>query len=278
MEVDLHIHSTASDGTCSPKEIIEMAARKKLRAIALTDHDNVDGLKEAEIYADIHKIELVNGIEFSCTSEGNEVHILGYFLNLKDKIFMERMKNLLESRQKRNEKIIEKLNKNGIMISIDDVKSETTGKLLGRVHFANTLIKKGYCSSIDEAFEKYLAKGALAYEPRINCPPEVVVKYLKENGAFAALAHPKFISNDDNFTLNLITKLKKNGLDGLEVNYSSFTSDDKKKYKSWAKKFNLIITGGSDFHGDNRKHLSLGDEGLNYEQFQIIKNYMAINN
>lgn len=277
MEVDLHIHTTASDGTFSPKEIVEMAAKKNMKAIAITDHDNIDGLKEANHYANLSNLEFINGIEFSCSSGNNEVHILGYFLNLEDELFLKRVKSLLKSRDERNRKIIEKLNKNGIIISIEDVKKESPGNLLGRVHFANALIKKGYCANISEAFERFLGKNGLAYEPRLNCPPETVIAYLKENGAFSSLAHPKFISTDDNFVLNLINNLKKCGLNGLEVNYSAFTNEEKQKYKSWAKKFDLIITGGSDFHGDNREHLVLGQEGLNYEQFKKIKDFMKNN-
>ena len=277
MEVDLHIHTTASDGTLSPKEIIELAIKKNMKAIAITDHDNIDGLKEGNYYAKLNNLEFINGIEFSCSSGDNEVHILGYFLNLEDKIFLKRVQELLKSRDTRNQKIIEKLNKNGIIISIEDVKKESKGNLLGRVHFANALIKKGYCQNINDAFEKFLGKTGLAYEPRLNCPPEIVIAYLKENGAFSSLAHPKFISKDDNFVLELITKLKNYGLNGLEVNYSGFTINEKQKYKSWAKKFNLIITGGSDFHGDNREHLALGQEGLNYEEFLKIKDFVTEN-
>lgn len=273
MEVDLHIHSTASDGTFSPKEIIQMAVQKNLKAIALTDHDNIDGLKEAQHYAKLYNLEFVNGIEFSCSSFGNEVHILGCFLNLNDKIFINRIQELLKSRDTRNKKIIEKLNKNDIMISIEDIEKESDGNILGRVHFANALVRKNYCKDIDEAFEKFLGKNGLAYEPRINCSPETVVQYLKENGAFSSLAHPKFISKDENFILDLIKKLKNYGLDGIEAEYSSFSYDEKRKYKSWAKKFDLFITGGSDFHGDNRIHLSLGDAGLSYEQFKKIKKF-----
>ncbi|MBQ3438000.1 MAG: PHP domain-containing protein [Fusobacterium sp.] len=278
MEVDLHIHTTASDGTFSPQEIVKMAVLKKMKAIAITDHDNIDGLEEAQSFAKLYNLELINGIEFSCTYKNNEVHILGYFLNLNDKIFIKRIKELLKSRDDRNKKIIEKLNKNAIMININDVKKEAKGNLLGRVHFANALIKKGYCKDIDEAFNKYLGKNGSAYEPRLNCSPEIVVNYLKENGALSSLAHPKFISQDDNLILELINILKKSGLNAIEVNYSGFSPDEKKKYKSWAKKFNLLITGGSDFHGDNRKHLALGDEGLNYEQFQIIKKFIMQRN
>lgn len=277
MEVDLHIHTTESDGSLSPKEIVEMAVKKNMKAIAITDHDNVNGLEEANFYAKLNNLELVNGIEFSCSSSGNEVHILGYFLNLKDRIFLERIEALLESRRNRNQKIIEKLNKNGIIIDIDDVKREAGGKLLGRVHFANALIRKNYCQSIDEAFKIFLGKTGLAYEPRLNCPPELIVEYLKENKAFSSLAHPKLISKDENFILDLIKKLKALGLNGLEVNYPNLTKDEKNKFKAWAKKFDLIITGGSDFHGSNRINLKLGQEGLSYEQFKKIKNFIEEN-
>lgn len=277
MEVDLHVHSTASDGTFSPKEIIEMAIGKNLKAIALTDHDNIDGLKEAQEIANKYNFELINGIEFSCNESGKEVHILGYFLNLDDQLFLSRINELLESRVERNKKIIEKLNKNGIIIKLTDVKKEAKGNILGRVHFANALIKKGYVSSINEAFDKYLAKGALAYIPRVDCSPEVAVRYIKENGGFSSLAHPKFISLDENFTLKLIKKLKSYGLNAIEVEYGNFSYEDRKKYKSWAKKFSLLTTGGSDFHGYNRETIDLGESGISYEYLARIKKYRLDN-
>lgn len=271
MEVDLHIHTTASDGTFSPTEVIKKAMELNLKAIAITDHDNVDGLAEANKFAKENNFELINGIEFSCNIDEKEVHILGYFLNLKDKLFLERIDKLLETRNERNKKMIEKLNNNGIIINIENILKESGGKILGRVHFANALIKKGYAVDIDDAFKKYLSKDGLAYVPRINCHPKTVVKYLKENGAFVSLAHPKYISKDDNFVLNLIKELKEYGLNGLEVDYPSYNKEESIKYKSWAKKLNLVRTGGSDFHGDNRKHLMIGANGISYEQLTLLK-------
>ncbi len=276
MEVDLHVHTTFSDGTWTPEEVIKTAIEKNMKAIAITDHDNVDGLYIGQKIAKENNFELINGIEFSCNLGENEVHILGYFLNLEDKIFLERIEKLLESRNERNKKIIEKLKENGIMIEIEDVYKESSRRILGRPHFARALIKKGLVNSIPEAFDKYLGQNGLAYVPRVNCPPEIAVKFLKDNGAFSSLAHPKFISKNENFTLDLIKKLKEVGLDGIEVNYSSFNKYEIKKYKTWAKKFNLITTGGSDFHGENRKNVTIGQAGVDYQKIIQIKKYLNI--
>lgn len=276
MEVDLHIHTTFSDGTFTPEEVIKEAVLKKMKAIAITDHDNVDGLFIGQEIAKKYNFELINGIEFSCNIDKNEVHILGYFLNLEDKIFLERIESLLKSREERNKKIIEKLKTNGIIVNIEDAYKESSGRILGRPHFARALMKKSYATSIPDAFNRYLGSSGIAYVPRVNCPPEIAVKFLKANGAFASLAHPKFISKDENFTLDLIKKLKDYGLDGIEVNYSSFDKSEMKKYKTWAKKFNLITTGGSDFHGENRKNVFIGQAGVDYQKIIEIKKYLNI--
>ncbi|MBS9775943.1 MAG: PHP domain-containing protein [Fusobacterium sp.] len=276
MEVDLHIHTTFSDGTYTPEEVIKTAIQKNMKALAITDHDNIDGLYVGQDFAKKNNFELINGIEFSCNIEENEVHILGYFLNLEDKIFLERIENLLLSRDERNNKIIKKLQDNDIMIELEDVKLESSGRILGRPHFARALMKKDIVESIPEAFDKYLGRGGLAYVPRVKCSPELAVQFLKDNGAFASLAHPKFISKDENFTLNLIKKLKEYGLDGIETNYSLFEKNEISKYKTWAKKFDLITTGGSDFHGENRKNIFIGQAGVDYQKILKIKKYLNI--
>lgn len=156
-------------------------------------------------------------------------------------------------------------------------KKEATGEILARPHFAKALIKKGYCKNIDEAFDKFLAKNTLAYVPRLNCPPELAITYIRENGAFSSLAHPKLISQDENFILDLIKKLKSYGLNAIEANYPSFSQAEQKKYKSWAKKFDLFVSGGSDFHGSNRENIFLGQAGISYENLERIKNYINEN-
>ncbi len=276
MEVDLHIHTTYSDGTFTPEGVIKDAISKKMKAIAITDHDNIDGLFIGQKIAKKYNFELINGIEFSCNIGENEVHILGYFLNISDEIFLKRVESLLVSRNERNEKILEKLKLAGVSIDMEDIHSESTGRIIGRPHFANALIKKNVVSSIDEAFEKYLGSTGLAYTPRVECRPEKVVRFLKDNGAFVSLAHPKFISKNEEFILDLIKKLKEIGLDGIEVNYTSFNKSEIQKYKTWAKKFALITTGGSDFHGENRKNTIIGQAGVDYQKIIEIKKYLGI--
>lgn len=274
INVDLHIHSYFSDGSFSPEEIIKRAVEKKLKVISITDHDNIDSLKIANSIAKKYDLEFINGIEFSANIGKNDVHILGYFLNLEDKIFIERLEKLLKSRSERNKKIIEKLNINGIIINEEEVKKYAKGRILGRIHFAKALIEKNVVSSVKEAFDKFLSANACAFVERVDCDPIEIVKYLKENGAFISLAHPKLISKDDNFTINLVEKLKNYGLDALEINYPNFTKEDIAKYKTWAKKYNLFLTGGSDFHGDNRPNIDIACAGITYEQLEKIKNYM----
>lgn len=154
---------------------------------------------------------------------------------------------------------------------MEDVLKESTGRIIARPHFAKALIKKGYCADMNKAFKKFLSKEGQAYVPRINCPPEIVVKYLKENGAISSLAHPKLISEDDSYVLELISKLKEYGLNAIEAQYPLFSKSEINKYKSFAKKFNLLVTGGSDFHGENRINIDIGQSGISYEQFQKIK-------
>ena len=183
MEVDLHIHTIASDGTFTPEEVILEAKRRGLKALAITDHDIVDGIEEAKKKAQEIGIEFVQGIEISCNTQDYEVHILGYFLNLEDKKFMNELEELKKARDNRNLK-----------------------------HFANYLVEKGAVLSKEEAFDKYLGKRGRAYIPKENFPPERAVKMLSENGAFVSLAHPKLVVNNDGIIENMISNLVKVGL------------------------------------------------------------------
>lgn len=273
MEVDLHIHTMESDGTYTPEDIIKRAKEKGLKAIAITDHDTVAGLKRAREIAKKLKFEFIDGIELSCNSqEGLEVHILGYYLNIEDKIFLKELEKLDKKREERNLKIMEKLRENGVDIDENQLKNMATGNILSRLHFANYLLEKGIVGNRNEAFERYLGKTGVAYVEKDDFPPEKAVEILKKNGAFVSLAHPKLISNNDEKVEKLMIRLKELGLDGIEAQYSSFTKSERKKYKKLAKKYDLLITGGSDFHGGNRENIDLGCGGIEYEQLKKIKN------
>lgn len=271
MKVDLHIHSTASDGTYTPKQIVQLALCKKMRAIALTDHDTLEGLWEAEQEAKKWGIELIPGIEISTHWKGNEVHILGYFLNLEDTSFVSKIETLKELRRERNKKILVLLEKYDIMLNIDFLEEKYSKQSIGRVHIAKEMIAQGKVKDMVEAFSRYLGKGGLAYVPKEDLTPQAAVDLLHSNGAFSSLAHPKFISKNENEILELLEDLVSHGLNGIEANYPGFRGSEIRKYRSWAKKFQLEITGGSDFHGANRKNTEIGLQGIDYSQLKKFR-------
>lgn len=274
MEVDMHIHTVESDGTYTPEEIIIRAMKNNVIALAITDHDTVAGVGKAKEVAQRYGMEFIEGIEISCNEDELEIHILGYYLDLEDKKFLSELKELEKARDERNRKIIEKFEKIGIIIDEEELKSFAPGNIISRLHFANYLIDKGVVQSKNEAFEKYLGRTGLAYVPKENFPPERAVKMIKDNGGFVSLAHPKLVTLNDERLNALILKLKSYGLDALETQYSSFSKIDRDKYKRVAKKYGLLITGGSDFHGANREGVDLGDAGLEYSQLEKIKKYL----
>lgn len=271
MEVDMHIHTIASDGTFTPEEVVKRAKSFGMKTIAITDHDTVDGLAEGKKIADEVGIEFIQGIEISCNIDNLEVHILGYFLNLEDEEFLTELEELKKARENRNKKVVEKLEKCGIVVDMEKVKNMAPGNIISRVHIANYLAEIGAAFSKNDAFEKYLGKTGAAYVPKENFPPERAVKMLHANGAFVSMAHPKLITQNDGILENMISELKKLGLGGLEAVYGTFTPAEKRKYKKMAKRHSLLVTGGSDFHGANREGIDIGDTGLEYSQFRLIK-------
>lgn len=274
MDVDLHTHTIASDGTFTPAEVVKRAKEKGLKTIAITDHDTVDGLEEGRKTAAEIGIEFVQGIEISCNSKEYEVHILGYFLNLADEKFMQELEELKKAREERNLKMAEKLEALGIQVDMEKVKEMAPG-IVSRVHFANYLVEIGAALSKGDAFDKFLGKNGKAYVPKENFPPERAVKMLKDNGAFVSMAHPKLITTNDGILENMVVELVKYGLNGIEAQYGTFSPSDIKKYKKMAKRHGLLVTGGSDFHGSNREGVDVGDTGLDYSQFRLIKEKKA---
>lgn len=271
MDVDLHIHTIASDGTFTPEEVVRRAKEKGLKTLAVTDHDTVDGLAEAKKTAAEIGIEFVQGIEISCNTGEYEVHILGYFLNLTDEKFMAELEELKKARDERNIKMAQKFEALGIKVDMERVKAMAPGNIISRVHFANYLVETGAALSKTDAFDKFLGKNGKAYLPKENFPPERAVKMLRANGAFVSMAHPKLITTNDGILENMVAELVKYGLNGIEAQYGAFTPSDIKKYKKMAKRHGLLVTGGSDFHGANREGVDIGDTGIDYSQFRLIK-------
>lgn len=255
-EIDLHTHSTASDGTYSPRELVYLAHKKGLKALALTDHDTVKGLKEALRAAQECGLELVPGCELSVNFKGI-THILGYYLNPEAPFLQEKLTYLRQKRHSRNEQIVAKLNELGIEITYAEVKAKAKGSV-GRPHLAQVLIEKKVVHSVQEAFDLYLGPQGKAFVPKEKFTAQTAIEILKKEKASVVLAHP--------FSLNLppeelfleLKKLKEMGLDGVEVFYTEHSPKLTKIYLEMAQKLDLIPTGGSDFHGQVKPDISLG--------------------
>ncbi|BDU50092.1 PHP domain-containing protein [Haliovirga abyssi] len=268
--IDLHIHTTCSDGTYTPEEVVELCKEKNIEVMAITDHDTVEGLKEGRKKAEELGITFINGIEFSTDYYGKEVHILGYFLNIEDEAFLKEIKLLGEEREKRTELMLEKLKRYGINITMEDVLEEVKGNLISRTHIAGAMYKKGYIRSRKEAFINYIGSGKGAYIPKENLSPARAVKLIKDNGGLAFVAHPKLISLGEKRTLELLDILQEVGLDGLEIYYPSFSSIDIAYYSRIAKERGLIASGGSDFHGGNRIEISIGVSNVKNDIYEAM--------
>lgn len=257
--VDLHTHSTASDGTFTPRELIRLAAEKRLRAIALTDHDCLDGLPEAMEEAQGLGIELIPGVEISAEFSEGTMHILGFFVEWRDGAFRERLERLQAARRERNPKIVQNLRDQGLDITLEEVAAASGGGLVGRPHFAKVLVRKGYVSSTQEAFERYLKKGAPGYAEKFRFGPEESIRMIHEAGGAAVLAHPFTLSKDAPAKIEAAVRdLAAAGLDGIEVYYGTYSNDQIREYRKLAEQYGLLHSGGSDFHGAYKPGLDLG--------------------
>lgn len=257
--IDLHIHSTASDGTMSPAEIVGYAKEKDLEAIAITDHDTVEGVEEALAAGEKAGIEVVPAIEISAEYPKSTLHILGYYIDFNDERFLQNISVLQKARAERNPKIIKNLQNLGLKIDFEEVIEEAKTGQVGRPHFAQVLLKKGYVKDINEAFNKYLKKGAPAYENKFRFPPNEAISYILNAGGMPVLSHPNTLNYQTNTELeSIVSEMVKYGLAGIEVYYSEHSKNQTEFYEQIAKKYDLLITGGSDFHGQNLKGTDLG--------------------
>ena len=257
--IDLHTHSTASDGTMSPTALVRHAQERRLEAIALTDHDTVEGLEEALSAGVRDGIEVVPGIEISAEFPNSTLHILGYYMDFKNQAFLDSISVLQKARSERNHTIIGKLQALGLDITLEEVEIEAETGLVGRPHFAQVLLKKGYVKIPREAFEKYLAKGAPAYTDKFRFDPCDAIAYIRNAGGIPVLAHPFTIKYKAAEELEaIIADMVGWGIMGIEAYYSEHSETQVRLYKDMAEKYNLALTGGSDFHGQNIKGISLG--------------------
>jgi len=264
LRIDLHIHSTASDGTLSPLEIVKLAEKLKLGAISITDHDTVAGSRQALENGIPDSISFISGIEISASSPSffpypGSFHILGYGINIDDSALNQTLAALQKARKERNPEIIELLNNMGFDISLYEVFEFAKDSQIGRPHIAGLMKQKGYVKSINEAFDKYLGTGKPAYVDKFRISCEQAVQVIKNAGGIPVIAHPGVLkpASDASFE-NAVEKLKSVGIQGIEVYYSSHSEEQTKFYSKTAERFGLLKTGGTDFHGAVTPEISLG--------------------
>ena len=254
----MHTHTTASDGTYSPKDLVEYALNKGLSALAVTDHDTVIGIKTAVKAAKNTTLEIIPGIEISSMYDSLEIHIVGLFIDPDNKTFLSELEALRNCREIRNHKRVEKLNELGMDISYAELAFAAQGYIVTRAHFAKVMLQRGYISSINEAFDRYIGDRCPAYIPR-ELPNYITsIKMIKNAGGIAILAHPLLYKINTKGLENMISRLTQAGLTGIEAYYSTHSPADTKYIKRLAEENRLLLSGGSDFHGSNKKNLDLG--------------------
>lgn len=256
--IDLHLHTTHSDGSQSPADVVRLAHEAGVSALAITDHDITTGLPDAIAAGQELGIEIIPGIEISSRHGESELHVLGYFLKWEDARLNERLMTLRESRHRRNPKIIELLQAAGIDITYDEVRAVAGSDSVGRPHIARVLMDKKVVTTAKEAFDRFLAEGKAAYVPRDLPAPVDAIRWIKDAGGLAVLAHPTWVKTTEGTLTDLARQLKEQGLDGVEVHYSTHTPRQTRTYLSLAKQLGLLVTGGSDFHGVTKPDIEVG--------------------
>lgn len=271
MSIDLHLHSIYSDGTDSPRQLAKLAQSRGLSAISITDHDSIEGVGEALSAGEETGIEVVPGIELSVVFTNSHLHLLGYFFDHNDSELQGKIKILQNARNIRNNKIINKLQQLGIDIHEQEVEAVSATGQTGRPHIAQVLVAKGVVSSMDAAFERYLKKGAAAYVSRFVYPAAEAIAMIKNSGGVSVLAHPALLHSSYQELEIMVGKLVDSGLDGMEVYYPGYSAKIRKNLQKIAKRFDMVISGGSDFHGEVRPHTRLAGGNNVYVPPEILE-------
>ena len=256
--IDLHTHTTFSDGSFSPTELVDLATQQGLDILAITDHDTTEGLSEALEATKNLSLELIPGIELSAQFQNREMHILGYFINLTDPQFQARLEDLRATRFDRIHYILDRLDLLGMDISLEEVQQASGAGTIGRPHIAQVLVAKGYVKSMKEAFEQLLGSRGKAYVQRIVPEAQEIIEWITEAGGIPVLAHPYWEGFNKEDSTTACQTLVEQGLQGLEVFYGTFSARQISFNLGLARRFDLLMTGGSDFHGTVKPDITLG--------------------
>ena len=255
--IDLHTHSLCSDGAQTPTDVVRTAKEAGLAAIALSDHDCIDGVQEAMDAGKAMGVEVIPAVELSAQSD-TELHILGYFVDIHNKKLQDMMAYALKVRDERQEEVCQKLNEQGFDITMDELRREANGKVLCRAHFVQIMVRKGYAESVKDAFNRYLSVGCYAYSNRQALTGPEAVSLIREAGGIAVAAHLHLIKMPDEELKEYLKSLIPYGLDGVEGYYTDYTPDMERRYRAMAQELGLVISGGTDYHGANKPHISIG--------------------
>lgn len=278
--IDLHTHSTESDGTMTPQKLMEHAKEAGLSAIALTDHDTIRGLAKARPIAESLGLELIPGVELSTDYQGKEVHVLGYYIDEENKAFLGRLGDFVDGRDRRNEKMVARLREEGFDITMQGLYDEYPDSVVTRAHFARYLVEHGFVKDRETVFAKYLGDGCRCYVPREKITPFEAIKLIQLGGGLAFFAHPVLCHMNQQRLRTFIGELKSAGLDGIEAVYSMNTPQDEANMRKLAREYDLLISGGSDFHGSNKPHIQLGTGRGNlcipYDILAKMKEYRSL--
>ena len=266
MFADLHLHSRFSDGTYTPTELVEQALRQKLAAIALTDHDTVEGCGPTAAACEAAGIEFICGTELTAEQEGHEIHVLGYCLDLQNPRFLEEIGKFQAVRQNRIREIVSRLNQLEVPLGAEAVFALANCRSPGRPHVARALVEAGLCDNLDEAFERFLKKNRPAWVPKFKMSVAAAIELIHQAGGVAVMAHPGLTRADDQ-----IASMVEAGLDGIECHHTKHTPSVVSHYLQVARRFNLLITGGSDCHGMNKGKPLIGTVKVPYDYVPLLK-------
>lgn len=262
--IDLHVHSTCSDGTLTPQELVQLASSLGLRAIAITDHDSTSGIlpAHAEALRLSVDLEILSGIEVSAEWQNQEIHILGLDIDPEHPVLIKYMKDAILEKENRNRKMAEKITAAGCPITVEEVSARFPGATLGRPHYARIMMEKGFVTSINAAFNRYLGDHGPCFVSRSRISCTDAVKMILAAGGHPVLAHPLQYGFSKDRLESLVNLLKDYGLEGMECLYSRYTATDSSRLIRMAHRHGLFVTGGSDFHGANKPEIQLGS-GIN---------------
>ncbi|MEI7812733.1 MAG: PHP domain-containing protein [Ignavibacteria bacterium] len=262
-KIDLHLHTTCSDGVYTPVQVVGMARAAGLDIISITDHDNLAGVKVAIEFGKQIGVEVIPGVEISIDIEDKEVHLLGYFIDIYNDEFQKYLSFFREERYNRACRIVKKLNKLGVALTIDSVMAKAKSGAVGRPHIAQVLIEAGYATSFYEVFDKYIGNCCPAFEHKIHVSPQSALKLISDAGGLSFIAHPGYLSE------NILTSLIQSGIDGIEVIHPSHKQNQVEHYRGIVNEYCLLASGGSDFHGGKR------DDEQNLGRYNIPTSYVA---